>query len=75
MQGAISRLIYSELDHDGDQATLITTVFQVVDALYKVKVFKCGESGQIYVKDEFRVAGSNPEFTIECISAECPLFV
>ena len=72
MQGGIARLIYSEMDHDGFQATLISTVFKVVDSLNYEKVYRCGQNIQIDLKEEWPPQGDDPEFDVECISFNCP---
>ncbi len=46
-------MIFSEMDHDGFQATLISVVFKVVDSLYPGNVFECGQGGEIDIKAEF----------------------
>ena len=53
MRGGYVRLIYSEMDHDGFQATLISTVFQVVDSTYVVKDIECGFHTVIDLEKEF----------------------
>ena len=71
----LTRLIYAEMDHDGFQGTLITTVFSVVDSLYVVKVFECGKNYSFYIPNEFKQTGRDPSYEIECISAKCPSYI
>ena len=50
-------------------------MFRVVDAINYEKVYQCGESARLDLKTEWPPQGTEPTYSVECISAVCPFYI